>query len=85
MSDKEVAKMCGLLDLLEPGDSVMADEGFTVSDLMEKRGAGLDIPPFLEKKDQLSSQEKVKTRRWDCRRRAAESEVLQHFCTFFPS
>ena len=65
----------------------MADKGLTVSDLMEKRGASLIIPPFLEKKDQLSSQQMVMTRRRDCRRQVAdgESEELQHFDLSFPS
>ena len=81
MSEREVTQTCSLLDLLEPGESVMADNGFTVSELIEKHGASMNIPPFLEKKDQLSSQEMVMTRRRDCRRQVAdgESEELQHF------
>lgn len=63
VSDREVTQKCGFLDLLEPGDSVMADKGFTIADLLEQRGASLNIPPFLEKKDQLTADETVATRR----------------------
>lgn len=46
VSDRQLTEECGLLDLLEPGDSVMADKGFTIADLLEKRGCTLNIPPF---------------------------------------
>ena len=45
VSDCELIVQCGLLNLLEPGDSLMADQGFMIADLLEPRGVGLNIPP----------------------------------------
>ena len=59
ISDKEITWCCGILDLLEPGDSVMADKGFDVEALLKEKGISLNIPPFLEKQQQFS-QEHVK-------------------------
>jgi hypothetical protein len=46
VSDKELAIQSRILDLLEPGDSVMADRGFTIADLLAARGVDLNIPPM---------------------------------------
>jgi hypothetical protein len=63
ISDKALTRECGILELLEPGDSVMADRGFdTEEDLMLLR-VGLNIPPFLRGKMQLSENELILTRR----------------------
>ena len=46
ISDKELTQKCGLLSLLEAGDSVMADRGFDIQDDLELLGVRLNIPPF---------------------------------------
>ena len=51
----------GLLDLLEAGDSVMADRGFTRADLLEMKGVTLNIP-LMKVNDQLGEKELI-TRR----------------------
>lgn len=61
-SDKEITEKSGLINLLERGDSVMADKGFTISDLLEKRGCSLNIPPFLGALGQFSTEQVFKTR-----------------------
>ena len=44
-SDKQVVKESRLLGLLEKGDSVMADKGFLIQDLLDPLGVTLNIPP----------------------------------------
>jgi hypothetical protein len=63
ISDKELTRQSGLLDLLQAGDSVMADRGFDISDDLALRGISLNIPPFLRGKSQLSNGELIQTRR----------------------
>ena len=46
ISDKELTKRSGILDLLEPGDSVMADRGFEIEEDLLLIGVKLNIPPF---------------------------------------
>jgi len=57
ISDKELVKQSGLLSLLEPGDQILADKGFTIQDLLQEVGCELAIPAFLERKDQFSKDE----------------------------
>ena len=53
-SDKIIVKHCGILQLLEEGDSVMEDRGFEIQDLLAPRKVYLNIPPFMRRKDQLN-------------------------------
>ena len=62
ISDRELTIKSGLLDILEPGDSVMADKDFTIADLLAARGVSLNIPP-MKTQDQLTEQELLVTRR----------------------
>ena len=45
-SDRHIVEDSGLLDLLERGDSVMADKGFQVQDLCASLGVKVNIPPL---------------------------------------
>ncbi|KAK2149057.1 hypothetical protein LSH36_469g00017 [Paralvinella palmiformis] len=59
MSDVEITCLSGLVDLCEAGDSMMADKGFTIKNLLEAKG--LNIPPFLQNKGRFSLAEVEKT------------------------
>jgi len=37
ISDKEITRCSGILDLLEEGDSVMADKGFDIEEVLNKK------------------------------------------------
>ena len=45
------------LELLEPGDTILADRGFTIADDIGIHGATLQIPAFTRGKKQLSQKE----------------------------
>ena len=63
ISDQMLTKKSGLLELLEKGDSVMADRGFNIQDDLTPLGVKVNIPPFLKGKTQLEPEELVETRR----------------------
>ena len=63
ISDKELTRQSGILDLLNCGDSVMADRGFDIEDDLILRGVHLNMPPFLRGKKQFEENELIITRR----------------------
>lgn len=63
VSDNELTLSCGILDKLQPGDSIMADKGFVLESHCKARQVVLNIPPFLGKDTQLSQVDMIQTRR----------------------
>ena len=63
-TDRAITENCGILDLIEPGDNVMAYRGFGIEDLLAEKKATLNIPPFRQEGcTQLSAREVEETRR----------------------
>ena len=59
ISDVELTKLSGFLEVIEdkPGIAIMADRGFTIKDMLDKLQIELNIPPFLNERKQLPSDE----------------------------
>ena len=62
VSDKFLTENCGFLDKLIPGDMVMADRGFTITESVGLRNAKLVIPAFTKGKSQLNPVDVEQTR-----------------------
>ena len=62
ISDKEITRCCGILDLLEPNDSGMADKGFNIGGMLTRRRVSLNLPPYLSSGGQFSSKEVKETK-----------------------
>ncbi|XP_069134925.1 uncharacterized protein [Argopecten irradians] len=60
VSDRHITQHDGFLPKLSAGDIVMADKGFTVEDLLPV-DVGLNVPPRVSSKHQMSSAEFFKT------------------------
>ena len=62
ISDRDIVVESGLIPHLEHGDSVMADKGFRIQDLLDPHGVRLNIPPFNTKAHQMLPQDAVTTK-----------------------
>lgn len=49
VSDRYITEHSNFIELIEEGDDVMADRGFTIRDLLTKKKATLNMPPFTRK------------------------------------
>ena len=56
-SDQEIVKQSNFLNILSPGDSVMADKGFNIRDELASIGAILEGPSFLKSNTQFTEAE----------------------------
>ena len=57
MSDRIITQCNGFLQLLEQGDIILADRGFTIAEDIALFGAKLKIPAFTRGKTQLTQKE----------------------------
>ena len=52
--DKNLTEHCSLLDNVVPGDTILADRGFDISDSVGFRCSKLELPAFTKGRAQLS-------------------------------
>lgn len=69
ISNIELTRLSGFISKLKlklkdkPGMAVMADRGFTISEILKDARAELNIPPFMEGRDQLPTSDVQEGRR----------------------
>ena len=61
ISDKEMTCVSGIIPLLDEHDSVMADKGFEIVNLLTPKKCTLNIPPILQNGEQFSAEEAEET------------------------
>ncbi|XP_033747143.1 uncharacterized protein LOC117332365 [Pecten maximus] len=62
ISDREITVRSGLLELpFDKGDSIMADKGFDIQDLLDELEVKLNIPPFLGLSGQMTGDDVITT------------------------
>lgn len=62
ISDNEIVECSGILNLLNEGDTVLSDRGFTCTEILEQKGVALNVPPFKGRRDQFEEEEVFETR-----------------------
>ncbi|CAN7987266.1 unnamed protein product [Ixodes hexagonus] len=82
MSDRECVRQSGFLKLpFDEKDSVMADKGFLISDLLEEINVKLNIPPFLGQgtftEAQVKETENIASLRINVERRIQRNPLLR--------
>jgi hypothetical protein len=83
-SDRDLTISSGLIELLDENDSVMADKGFTIRDVLEKKKCTLNIPPFRGSAPQFSVDEVFETQEIASLRIHVERSIgrVKHFHIF---
>ena len=62
-SDRQITEESGLLELLEPGASIMADKGFQTQDNCTSIGVKVNIPPKRQGERQMLASEVASTKK----------------------
>ena len=74
-SDRYTVQQCSLLNLIDPGDTILADRGLTIQEDLLYRPASLVIPPSSTGKTQMTTENVLKTKRIANSRRHVERAI----------
>ncbi|XP_062578650.1 uncharacterized protein LOC134240580 [Saccostrea cucullata] len=67
-SDRQIVERSSLLNLCDPGDSIMADKGFNVQDMFVHKNIQINTPTFFKKKNRMSCATVVQDRKISSKR-----------------
>lgn len=56
-----MTKLCGIIDLLKNGDSLITDKGFALQNVLNGTGIEVNNPPVVISNGQFTAQEEEKT------------------------
>ncbi|XP_074643712.1 uncharacterized protein LOC141900631 [Tubulanus polymorphus] len=62
-SDRQICERSNLLQICDPGDSIMADKGFNMQDLFVPVNVAINIPEFFKKKNRMSASSVLQDRK----------------------
>ena len=62
-SDQHITKTSGFIELIEPGDLILADRGFTIKEDIMMKGAFLKIPPPSSGHEQMTGKDVQETKK----------------------
>lgn len=62
-SDRHITRESGFLRKVDPGDLILADQGFTIKEDLLFRGATLTIPPASSGQEQMSQENVMATKK----------------------
>ncbi|KAK3108230.1 hypothetical protein FSP39_003597 [Pinctada imbricata] len=62
-SDRQIVERSNLTSICDPGDSLMADKGFTIQDLFATSDVAINIPTFFKKKNRMSGETVINDRK----------------------
>jgi len=61
-TDRYIVQQCGILDKIDPGDTILADRGLTIQEDLLFRQASLVIPPSSSGKTQMTTANVIRTK-----------------------
>jgi DDE superfamily endonuclease/Helix-turn-helix of DDE superfamily endonuclease len=62
-SDRQITERSRLTEMVEPGDSIMADKGFDVQDMFAPVDVAINIPTFFSKRNKIATKTLMRDRK----------------------
>ncbi|KAL5011040.1 hypothetical protein ScPMuIL_013345 [Solemya velum] len=63
VSDRQIVERSAMMNMCDPGDSIMSDKGFNVQDLFAHQDVAINIPTFFKKKNRMCGKTVLRDRK----------------------